>query len=614
MSFLYPFGLLGLIGIPILIIIYIIKSKYTEQTVASTYLWTLSEKFLKRKNPISKLTGIISLILQLLAITLISLGIAHPIVRMPDMAKEYCFILDASGSMNMSKDGVTRFERGKNAIASLIEESVEGSVYSLITVGDTTTVVFEKLSNKEQAVLLLQETAPAYNEAEYADALGVAQGYFDENNGLKSYLVTDTSYHVHDNLEIVNVADGEENYAVSNVTYKTVDDRLTVSGVVTSYESDAALTVGLVLDGENAARAEQTINAAAGVKEPFELTCSAEKFSSLKVVLAGEDALALDNEYVIYDTTGESSYDTLIVSDTPFFLKSVLGALINATVEVVAPEEYTPASGYGLYVFDSFTPEDLPSDGAVWLINPQASVDEAGFSVQEEVELEKADILSVSTSSSSTVKNLTADTIGEEIYISDYVKCGLYRSFSTVYSYQGNPVIFAGTNEYGNREVVLAFDLHTSNFPVLVDYIVLMRNFIEYSFPAVLEKTDHYCGDTVDVNVLANCKSIRVDTPTGGVTYLDASSAVSKLQLTEVGVYTITMFVGETQRSFYLYSAMLEQERVPTVEEEGISLQGTASEGGFDGIYDTMMLLFILLAVVFLADWGVYCYEKHQLR
>ena len=66
MSFLYPLGLLGLIGIPILIIIYIIKSKYTEQTVSSTYLWLLSERFLKRKNPISKLAGIISLILQIL--------------------------------------------------------------------------------------------------------------------------------------------------------------------------------------------------------------------------------------------------------------------------------------------------------------------------------------------------------------------------------------------------------------------------------------------------------------------------------------------------------------------------------------------------------------------
>ena len=47
MTFVYPLGLLGLIGITLLMLIYIIKSHYTEQTIASTYIWELSEKFLK---------------------------------------------------------------------------------------------------------------------------------------------------------------------------------------------------------------------------------------------------------------------------------------------------------------------------------------------------------------------------------------------------------------------------------------------------------------------------------------------------------------------------------------------------------------------------------------
>ena len=147
MNFLYPLGLLGLIGVPILVIIYIIKNKYLEQTVSSTYLWTLSNKFLKRKNPISKLTGIISLILQILAVVCISLAIAHPSVVLANAAYEYCFILDASGSMNMQKDGVTRFERGKAAIADLIENSVDGSVFTLVYLGNGTNILFEQLAD-----------------------------------------------------------------------------------------------------------------------------------------------------------------------------------------------------------------------------------------------------------------------------------------------------------------------------------------------------------------------------------------------------------------------------------------------------------------------------------
>ena len=52
MSFLQPLGFLALLAIPVLVVIYIIKSKYTEQVIPSTYLWELSERFLKRKNPL----------------------------------------------------------------------------------------------------------------------------------------------------------------------------------------------------------------------------------------------------------------------------------------------------------------------------------------------------------------------------------------------------------------------------------------------------------------------------------------------------------------------------------------------------------------------------------
>ena len=89
-------GLWGLIGIPILILIYIIKNKYTEQTVSSTYLWTLSERFVKRRNPLTMITGLIALILQILAVAAISLAIAHPVFTLKDAARQYYFILDKS--------------------------------------------------------------------------------------------------------------------------------------------------------------------------------------------------------------------------------------------------------------------------------------------------------------------------------------------------------------------------------------------------------------------------------------------------------------------------------------------------------------------------------------
>ncbi len=620
MTFLYPLGLLGLIGIPILILVYIIKSTYTEQTIASTYLWELSERFLKRKKRVSRLTGIISLILQLLAVTIISLAIAHPIITVPNAAHEYCFILDASGSMHMdAADGKgSRFEAGKQAIADRIGDAVDGSTYTLVHVGDATTVIYEKLEDKDQALMLLDEVEPAYNTVDLTAAIGVAQGYFQENNALKTYLVTDTKYKTVENMELIFVGDAVENYGISNVTYTYLGAELKVEGYVTSYESDATVTVGLFLDGSDQAVQTQQVTLTKGELGAFHLEADVETYASFAVKVLEEDGLALDNQYAVYEVKSENSYKTLIVSEYPFFLQSAIKSVLNAQIDVIAPSEYTDeTSGYGLYIFDSITFYDnfrMPTDGTVWFINIAGSVEGAGYTVQGEMTLKRAEKLETSTSTSTATQNLLKDLIGNDIYINSYIKCGFYRNFTTLLSYKGSPVVFAGTNEYGTREVVFGFDLHQSNLPMLHDYSALMRNLINYSFPDMVDETNYECGETAQVNMIANCDSVRVETPNGDITYLNTEAATDEIRMTEVGVYTVTMSVSGTARQFYIWSSLNEAERMPTQEGETIGLQGQAGTEGTDGKYDPLTVMFIVLAIIFLADWMVYCYEKYQLR
>lgn len=628
MSFLYPLGLLGLIGIPILILVYIIKSKYAEQTVASTYLWTLSERFLKRKKRVSRLTGIISLILQLLAVTVISLLIAHPIITIPNSANEYCFILDGSGSMRMSTATVadtqtgtappTRFEAGKQAISDMIDNAVDGSRFTLVYMGDDTSVIFSQLEDKEQAHLLLNELEPAYATISPDKAVDLAQEYFDENRGLLTYLVTDTSYETAENIEIVRVAaDPVENYAVSDVVATHRANDLTVTGNVTSYTNDASLTVELYIDDAAEPADRLTVSVKAGVPAAFTLSAKTEAYASLTVKIPEADALALDNQFVMFDVSSENSYNTLIISERPFFIESALRSLLNAKIDVVEPKDYTGQTGYGLYVFDTVDPSTmsgLPTDGTVWLLNVAGSVEGSGYTVQGEVILEEADLLTHATSSSSATQKLVEGMKKNDIFVTRYIKCGFYRSFTTLLSYGGYPVVFAGSSENGNREVVFAFDIHDSNLPLLYDFAVLMRNLVAYSFPDMVNETTYACGEAAEINVLANCTSIRVESPSGGVTYLDTSMASDSVTLREVGVYTVDMTVAGSAREFCIWSALSPEERVTAPTAPSVRLLGEASPGGFDGRYDPLTALFIALAVLFLADWMVYCYEKYQLR
>ena len=628
MTFLYPIGLLGLIGIPILIIVYLIKNRYTEQTVASTFLWRLSERFLKRRNPLSKITGIISLILQLLLVATVSFAVAHPIVTLPGAAYEYCFILDGSASMNMTADGISRFELAKDEILELVGDAKDGSSFTVVLVADTTEIIIEKSDDPARVSARLETLTPSDSTVDYTEAIGVAQGYFDANPSTLTYLVTDTDYEQIENITLVNVARSENNVSVEDVVMtKSGKNTVLVSGNVISYGADRFVDIEVLSDSSEEAIAATKLQLIKDEKTSFSFKLELSDFYSVTVRIPTEDAYAADNAAVLYDLESENSYNALLVSDAPFLIETAINAVSSADVAVITVEAYKDeearlaakdktVSGYSLYVFDGYTPKSLPTDGSVWFLGVDSNVDGSGFSVQGEVVLEGGgDVISLTSSTTTTVRKLTAGMVGDDITIAKYMKCGLYSNFVTLFSYRGNPVVFTGMNDFGNREVVFAFNIHDSNMPLCIDYLVLLGNLLDYSFPEVIETTEYYCGDTAQINVISGCQSIRVESPDGQIVYADTSSAVSEFVLTEVGEYKITVNVSGTDRpTYYVYSSVPKEERATESSDDYIGLQGEPTEEGSDGRYDPLTLLFILAAVLFTAEWMVYCYDKYQLR
>ena len=612
MSFQYPLGLLGLIGIPIIILIYIIKNKHTEQIVTSNYLWHLSEKFLNKKRPVSLVSGIISLILQILAITTISLVIAHPIIYIPNGAKDYCFILDASGSMNMVCNDVSRMDLGKEEIKNIINESSDGSKYTLIYAGENSRVVYEKFGNKEKACELLDDLKPCGMTVSYDKILKHVQGYFNENRSMITYLITDKDYES-SNIEIINVSDNLENYGISNFEYVAEKSTLKVNANVMSYESDATIELDLYVD--DVLVDSKSVSSTKLVEAQYTYESDILDFSSLKLVIKNNDGLLLDNSSTIYNVEKEHNYSTLIVSYRPFYLESMLKTVGNTSITVISPDNYSyDTTGYSLYIFDAVTPTVLPSDGTIWLFRPTESIDGSGFSVQDLVEDENGIALTYPKNSTSMFKTLTYGLEKEPIYVSKYMKYGLYKNFTTLLTHEGNPIIFTGTTNQGIREVVFAFDLHDSNLPLLMDYLILSKNLVDYSFPIILDESSYICGEEVKMNVLSNCDSIKVTSPNGDTTYLDVSKEITSFKTTLVGTYTISMNFNDEIKEFYIYSNLPVEESTTINEIESINLDGELENEYNDGIYDKLIVLFIILAIVYVADWVVYCREQYQLR
>lgn len=614
MSFTHPLGLLILIGIPIIILIYILRNKYNELTVTSTYIWKLSDKFLKRKNPLSGLTGLISLILQILMVASIALAVARPVFVLPGAANDYCFVLDVSGSMQMKNGKKTRFELAKEEITDVIKESKDGSSYTLICVSNETVIEFEGVKKKDVAIDFLDDVKVGYAGSSYADVLGAAQSAFDENSSSKIYLVTDKTYESYENVEVIQVGgSGQQNYAVFSPTYSFAGGKLAVSANVLSYGGAGEVEVALSVDGKEVQR--KSVSVKAGELTPVEFSHATYAFESFEVKSTRGDAYALDDSVVVYNKESDKTYNTVIVSETGFFLEAVIDALLDAEITTITPMEYEKnTEKYGLYIFDSYEPEELP-DGTVWLLNADRSINDSGFGVRGKIELGAATEIEKSKSTSTVVRKLLKSVDGSGIHITRFVKySGMYLNFHTLFSYESNPLIFAGANGLGNRQVVFGFDLHESDFALSTDFVMLLRNLLEYSFPDVIDQTNYIAGEEAIINILPNAETVKAISPSGKEIFVDSENATATIALSEIGTYSVKMTLAGVENTYKMYVSANPDESQPLVNEAEFKLAGEKGNEKIDGEFDAMMTLFIILVVLFVADWGVYCYEKYQLR
>lgn len=613
MRFLYPLGLLGLIAIPILILIYILKRKYREETISSTYLWNLTYQFLKKRKPLHKLNSLLSLILQIIAIAVLSISLAHPVFYVKDGAENLCFIVDASGSMNILQDNQTRFDVAKKEMTSIINKSHYGSTYTIIIADIETKTLVKKSENREDVNRIIQDLSASCSYTDLKEAIHTAQDLFTFNEVNKIYLFTDKNYEHTENIEVFSISNHVENYAITSFNQTTqIQDKNKITlcqGHVISYENDAILTLNLKIDDEIIDT--QEIEVFQGVETEFSFPLNAEQYEKITIEIGNKDALLIDNYWTLYNLKAENHSNILLVSKEPFYFNSMLNAIGNVTIDVVSPSSYVLQENYDIYIYDGFTPTSLPSKGTIWLVNTSQNVEDSGFIVQEEFTTEKGIFLEYAEESTSLYQQLTKDIKNNRILVKKYQKYSLYRNFTPILNYENLPMVFVGANSNGQREVVFSFDLHHSDFPLQHDFAPIMRNLLNYSNPAPVEIGNYIVGDTLLINVLNGTENIRITTPNNKVSFPNFDTTMINYQLLEIGTYTIEITLNGKSYIYHVFVSFDNKESIPYQVEESVVLAKFDEIKKNNGIFDNLFIIIIGFALFFLADWVVYLREQY---
>lgn len=281
MSFLAPAFLWLLAAIPLVIALHFLRNRRRHQVVSALFLWqTASEQSTVRR----RFALWWLLLLQILAIALLSLALARPVLEgqgVPDRV----IVIDASASMAADDPDGVRLVKAVSGAGELISE---GGRVALIRAGSDATVLTPLTDNQSQLATALAGLSAADARAELDRALELALGLAP---GAEVHLFTDEPPPSRVGYQWHGVAGAGFNMGIS--TFELNPQQAFIA-ITSTWTRPQQVEVRLERDGQPAGSSQVLIPAGGQGNVTFPIEGQSGMFRAEIVVPEG-DALALDD-------------------------------------------------------------------------------------------------------------------------------------------------------------------------------------------------------------------------------------------------------------------------------------------------------------------------------
>lgn len=602
MKFLNPAGLWLLLGVPVLIFIYLIRPHHEERAVSSTFMWKLSQRFMKRQLPMQRLQRFLLFILQLLLLILAALMIARPAL-ITGKSTEYIAIIDASASMQtVDENGQSRFERAVEQAKLLTDNIDHGHRVSVILAGDNAQFLIQSSDAAGKVRVALDEADCGNGGCNTDKALLLAQSLCSRGESQVIFF-TDSPCDNLKNIQLVDLNEGAWNISITEMMFDSDDDGgMYMTATVTSHNRDAVTTVGLRTNGT--LTTAQKVELMANEPKPVTFSIdSANDGAIFQIFVQEKDGLELDNSYSL--CSGYSrTYSVLLVSESPFYLERVLSSMGNCSVGVVSDPSHAVLKGHDLYIFDGIYPENYPTDGSVLQFGTEKLPEglEAGNTVQSPARLSM-----IGGTHHVFYENLSL--LGTTV--STYDPLNSTAQWQKILTCATFPVGVTKVNDMGIRTTVISFDLHQSNLPMQTDFVVLMKNILENSVFDLIPDSDFSVGAAVELGVLPNATQMHVKLPDGSIRQMIPENGQCIMTPTDIGVHTAVVATasGGEFADFFVH--------IPDGEalcQGHKSMSVTISESTADApdaITELWGWLVAAMLLLLILEWGVYYREQY---
>src|SRR3954452_24450245 len=133
MPFTSPLALLGLLFVPAVVAMYLLRLRRTETVVPSTLLWQCLVADVEANAPWQRLRRSLLFLLQLLLVVILALLAARPFLERPaGLARDIVLVVDTSASMAATDLQPNRLEAAKEAAIAALHDLPTGGKVSVI--------------------------------------------------------------------------------------------------------------------------------------------------------------------------------------------------------------------------------------------------------------------------------------------------------------------------------------------------------------------------------------------------------------------------------------------------------------------------------------------------
>jgi len=562
MPLIAPLALLGLLFIPAVIAMYMLKLRRDEAVVPSTLLWTKLLTDVEANAPWQKLRRSLLLLLQLLLVVILVLLAARPFVERPaGLARDIILVVDTSASMGATDVLPNRLEAAKSAAIEALRELPTGGKVSVIAAERTARIVTNETTDLGRVRQAVADLQPTSTTGDLGDALELASKLARRSGDAQILVATDGALAttptsaVDAPIKVLPVGRDRANQAIVALAIRTDPSALTQSAFIGIANLDLEFVERRIeLYGDGVLFETRDVDLDPQARQDIIIDDIKQggdrQFGVLEVRLTGRpgtaagtrpDQLALDDRaWAMVPPVAERTI--LVVTEGDAYLETAIGNLPNVDLWVgtlaefaANPDRSPDGKPWDLVIFEGELPDRLP-DVPILAIAPDRS------SPLGQV---NGTLTNPGIGSLDPQEPILAYVDLSTVHIAEAVRMTLPDwARAVIPGPRGAPLLYAGKRA-GLPAAVLAFDPRKSDLPLQVAFPILLANLTGELLGSSTTPTEAIApGNPVELTVRPGVAALRVERPDGVVQELvpsvEGGSAVTFSATELPGVYRVT--------------------------------------------------------------------------